>query len=437
MAKQSNPKSPVAEIITDLILIQPLNEVVANSGLEKSKAEKYALGYAPLMREVIEQSDLLKPLDKTKPEDAAKAKRISLDLGKICSRLTIKKKEDKDTLLIETRLIDGLFNVAESTARLTQKEADAIVDYLDNIEKERLSALADMRRAELEKYEADTTYLPLDIMGDDQYARCLESAQLAFEARKITAEKLEAERLQAIKDAELAEQERLRLQAERIENERLEAIRIKEELAAKEQELVKEREANAEKEKLRILEENKAIKLRDELRKRFATYAVKDITPFGFTLCENGIENKELGWFIGCRHYDGFDSEPEMKEWVKDIQDRARIMIVQKSEAEKKQLQIENQNAETELLKKELQAKKDAEEKQRKANEAQAKAEEEKRTAALRAPDKEKVRMLFDQIKAITIPEFGTMEGQQLGQMVLGALKILQADIINESKKLL
>jgi hypothetical protein len=242
MAKQ---KSEVAEIITDLILIQPLNEVVANSGLEKTKAEKYALGYAPLMREVIEQSDLLKGLDKTKPEDAAKAKRISLDLGKICSRLTTKKKEDKDTLLIETRLIDGLFNVAESTARLTQKEADKIVDYLANIERERLAALADTRRAELESYGADTSYLPLDIMGDEQYARCLESAQLAFEARRITAEKLEADRLQAIKDAELAELERQRIEAERVEAERLEAIRMREELAAKEQELVKERQQRA------------------------------------------------------------------------------------------------------------------------------------------------------------------------------------------------
>lgn len=327
--------------------------------------------------------------------------------------------------------------MAESTARLTQKDADAIVDHLANIEKDRLAALADTRRAELEKYEADTTYLPLDIMGDDQYARCLESAQLAFEARLDQARRLEAERIENERVESEKQAEANRLQAERIENERLEAIRIKEELAAKEQELVKEREANAEKEKLRILEENKAIKLRDELRKRFATYAVKDITPFGFTLCENGIENKELGWFIGCRHYDGFDSEPEMKEWVKDIQDRARIMIVQKAEAEKKQLQIDNQNTETERLKKELQAKKDAEEKQRKAFEAQAKADEEKRTAALRAPDKEKVRMLFEQIKAITIPEFGTIEGKQLAQMVLGALKVLQADIINESKKLL
>lgn len=57
MAKKN---TEVTVITPDSALIQPLNEVVINSGLEKTKAEKYAMGYAPLMREVIEQSDLLK-----------------------------------------------------------------------------------------------------------------------------------------------------------------------------------------------------------------------------------------------------------------------------------------------------------------------------------------------------------------------------------------
>lgn len=95
MAKQKSIQT--IEVIPAETEITIFTDTIQNSGLEKSKAEKYALGYAPLMREVVEQSDLLKPLDKTKPEDAAKAKRISLDLGKICSRLTTKKKEDKDT----------------------------------------------------------------------------------------------------------------------------------------------------------------------------------------------------------------------------------------------------------------------------------------------------------------------------------------------------
>jgi hypothetical protein len=255
----------------EIVLVDSLNDVITNSGLEFSKAQKYAMGYAPLMSEVIAQSELLKPLDKTNPEDAAKAKRISLDLGKICSMLTAKKKEDKDTLLIETRLIDGLFNVAESTARLTQKDADEICEYLEVIEHKRRMELADTRRAELQQYDVDTTYLPLEIMGDEQYARCLEDGKLAFDARRERAERIEAERLEQIRLAGLAEQERLRLQAERIEAERPEAERLKFELAEKEALLVKEREASkAEADKLAA--EN-AKKLAEQ--KRIADEAAK------------------------------------------------------------------------------------------------------------------------------------------------------------------
>jgi hypothetical protein len=259
MAKTKQPET------TELILIAPeLNEVAQKSGIEVTEAEKLALGYQPLMIEVLAQADLLKPLDKTNPEDAKIAKRVSLDLGKICSRLTTKKAEDKETLLIKTKLIDGLFNVATSTARLTQKDADEIVDYVAGIERDRIAAMADSRRIELEKYEANTSYLPLEIMGDEQYQRCLEDAKLAFEARKIAAEKLEADRLEQIKQAELAETERLRLQAERIEAERVEAVRVKEELAAKEAELVKERES-AQKLADKLAKEN-AAKLAEQKR---------------------------------------------------------------------------------------------------------------------------------------------------------------------------
>lgn len=427
------------------VIATPFTEVITKSGLDISKAEKYALGYQPLMAEVLTQADLLKGLDKTKPDDAKIAKRVSLDLGKICSRLTVKKKEDKDTLLIETRLIDGLFNVAESTARLTQKDADEIVDYLENIERERKNKLADERREELQKYSANTDYLPLDIMGDEQYQRCLEDAKLAFEARMIAAEKAEFERLEQIKQEELAEAERLRLQAERIEAERLEAIRVREELEAKEQQLVKERQLAAAKSK-RLAKENEK-KLAEQKRLADIESARKEKIA-AEQLAEKQKQNNRqsamfslgLKWDGQMFHYKDINfhwtdllcmSDADFDKNLKGANKRMAILL---AEELKKEQELE---AESSRLKQELQAKKDAEEKQRKAFEAQAKADEEKRTASLRAPDKEKVRTLFEAIKSITIPEFGTLEGKAVGQMVLGALKVLQADIINESKKLL
>jgi hypothetical protein len=379
MAKTKQPPS------TELILIAPeLNEVAQKSGIEVTEAEKLALGYQPLMIEVLTQADLLKPLDKTNPEDAKIAKRVSLDLGKICGRLTTKKAEDKETILIKTKLIDGLFNVANSTARLTQKDADEIVDYLSGIERERIAALANVRRTELEKYEANTSYLPLEIMGDEQYQRCLDDAKLAFEARKAVAEKAEADRLEQIKQEEIAETERLRLQAARIEAERLEAIRIKEELAAKEAELVKERAA-AEKERL------------DNLAKFEAQQKRVD------------AENKRIA------------KENEVK-----LADQKRLADIEsKKQAElmaDRDKKIADQKAETDKLAAELQDKKDVE--------IKAQAEKEaKEKAALLAPDKEKVNALYLTIKAISIPDFKSDEAVKLGLSVKNKINELLADI--------
>lgn len=359
-------------------------ETVQKSGLELSKAEKYALGYAPLMGEVIAIQEIIKGLDKTNAEHTKIAKRASLDIGKICSRLTDKKASDKSDLLLETKHIDNLFNLATSTARLTQKDADVIAEYADTIEKERLAKLADTRRAELESFGADTSYLPLDIMGDEQYARCLESAQLAFEARKVAAEKLEAERLQAIKDAEDAETERLRLQAERIEAERLESIRIREELAAKEQELVKEREA-AKVEADRIAKEaNERLVKQQEIARAEAEKLAKEN--------ESKLAEQKL---------------------LAEIESTKQAEIFAK------------QRAEAEKLAKELQDKKDAE----------AKEAESKRLATL-APDKDKINALYLSLKNLAIPDFTSIECQVIGTQVLNKISNILSYIKEESKKL-
>lgn len=384
-------KSEVAAIIGDLVLIKPLNDVVINSGLEKSKAEKYALGYAQLMREVVEQSDLLKPLDKTNPDDAAKAKRISLDLGKICSRLSAKKKDDKDTLLIETRLIDGLFNVAESTARLTQKDADEIVDYLAGIERERLAKLADSRRDELQKYDVDTTYLPLEIMGDEQYQRCLNDAILLFNTKVAAAEKLEAERLEQLRLAELAEIERLRLQAERIEAERLEAIRVREELAAKEAQLVKERDIAAKQRD----EHNRAAEVQRKLAAAEADKLAKENA-------NKLADQKRLA---------DIEAKKQADEYQKKLDTEAVL--------HRKKI------AENEKLATELQAKKDAE----------SKIEADKKAAQL-APDKEKINQLYTALKTLEIPDFTSIECQMLGTDVLNKISHILSYIKAESAKL-
>lgn len=349
-------------------------EIITKSGLDYSKAEKYAIGYQPLMAEVLEQSALLKPLDKTNPEDAAKAKRISLDLGKICSRLTAKKVEDKATLLIETRLIDGLFNVAESTARLTQKDADDIVNYASIIEAERIAVITAERLELLLPYGTDTTYLPLGKLTDGQFANILANEKILFEAKKAELQRLEDMRIENERVAEQNRQEQLRLHAEHIEAERLEAEETKNKLASKEAELQKERAANEAKQK----EHNRLAEIE---RKKQADILAKQ-------------------------------------------QEVARI------EREKQLAQIAKEQEITRKAQAELQAKKDAE----------AKVIADKKTAdllALKAPDQTKIRVLYEAIKGIAIPELKSDPGKDIALLVAKRIKDLLVEIAMESKKLL
>lgn len=269
------------------IIPAQLIETVQNSGLELSKAERYAAGYAPLMGEVIEQAALLKGLDKTSATDVKIAKRVSLDLGKICSRLTSKKKEDKDTLLIETRLIDGLFNVAESTARLTQKEADEIVDYLAGIERERIANMKQARIDELAEYGADKYYLPLDTMTEEQYIALLDDVKLAFKARQENAEREETERV--------AREEKAR--QEQAERDKAERLRLEEQ----------ERELN----ELKAQREQEArdFQLQQQSRRENADKLVAALIFEGFEPDEN-----DLSWSKGGSRYLTYDQLADMGE---------------------------------------------------------------------------------------------------------------------------
>jgi len=114
------------------------------------------------------------------------------------------------------------------------------------------------------------------------------------------------------------------------------------------------------------------------------------------------------------------------KENEAKLAEQARLA---KIEADKQAAELKKQKDAADKLAAELKEKQDQEAK----IEADRLAKEK---AALKAPDKDKVRVLFEAIKAIQIPEFGTVEGKAIGQLVTAQLKALQSDIINESKKL-
>jgi len=243
-----------------------LNEVIEQSNItDLTKAEKLAAGYAPFMNEVHEQMQLLKKLKKGNEDDLEKAKRIRIDLGKICSKATDQKKIDKDMLLLETRFIDNLFKVVEGAARLTQSEAKEIETYFEEIEKQRLEKLGEDRLKEITPFLDKNSPEPVDLgyMAEGIWNNYLIGAKASHEMRVAAEKKAEEERV-AKEKAEAEDRERIKkeneklkkereekekqLELERIEREKKEAIERKER-EEKERKIKEQHEAQLKKER--------------------------------------------------------------------------------------------------------------------------------------------------------------------------------------------
>lgn len=200
-------------------LPEKIDAVIEKSKItDLPKAQKIAANYAPLMNEVTEEIEKLKKLDKKHPDSSKVAKRIRLDLGKICSKADKQKKGDKQTLMLETRFIDALYNTVNGAARLTQDDAKKIEDYAAIQERKRLDKIQAKRVAQIEEYLPDADERDLARMEDDVW-------EAYFTAKKKEHEDLIAAELQAEKDrvakakAEAEEKEKLRLENEKLQKE--------------------------------------------------------------------------------------------------------------------------------------------------------------------------------------------------------------------------
>jgi hypothetical protein len=214
-----------------------------------------------------------------------------LDLGKICSSVAERKKIDKHAILIEGRFVDGLFNVVNGAARITQEEAKEIEKHWE-IEEEKKKVIIRTERTR-QMFELDSSYGMGDIsdMNEEVWSHFLNGIKSEKEAkieaeRKAESDRIEAEKKRKAKEAKLRAENKILRETERIaaeilkkeldkaaatmkaEQEKQEAARTKEK-AEYEKKLAKERKIRlAEQfEKDRILQELKE-KQEDEAREK-------------------------------------------------------------------------------------------------------------------------------------------------------------------------
>jgi len=173
-----------------------LEQSAQESGLELSKAQAIAVNYVPFMEQAQAEAEKLKDLEIGNPEHVATAKRIRIDLGKICSHLKTRKDTDKAIIKIEDRYIMGLFNSVEGFARLTQKDAEEIEKHAEKlvaIERENLKA---ERCGILAALDVDGSAINVEHMTPEVWENYLNGVKLNHQAKKEAEEKSEAERVE-------------------------------------------------------------------------------------------------------------------------------------------------------------------------------------------------------------------------------------------------
>lgn len=257
-----------------------LDEQVRSSGLELTEAQTIASNYAPFFERIAEKELQVQKLEKGNALHVDLAKRIRIDLGRICSEIEAQKKKDKEAVLIRGRFVDGLYNAANGYGRLTQETAKEIEDHFEKMEAERIAKLKSERIELLAPHVDNPEIFGVEHMSQEAFDNLVEGQKLAKQARIEAERKAEQERIEREK-AEAAERERIRIENERLkaeaeareraielERKKHEAERIKAEKARMEaeQKARKEREA-AEKEQMRIQAEAEA-KLRAERQAR-------------------------------------------------------------------------------------------------------------------------------------------------------------------------
>ena len=173
-----------------------IEEQIQSSGMTNlSRAQEIAINYAPYLQQIDEQAEIVKGLKKGNSEHVAIAKRARLDLGKICSAVGERKTEDKKTILIAGRFIDGLYNTVNGAGRLTQGEAKEIEDHAEMLEKAKKDKLRISREKEIAVFDVNPGVGDIADMSADVWGYYIAGLKKDKKDREESERKAEAERV--------------------------------------------------------------------------------------------------------------------------------------------------------------------------------------------------------------------------------------------------
>lgn len=396
-----------------LIIPAQLDTAIAETKIERSKAEQHAIAFAPSMQSYLEIAETIKKMDKINPSDmdAKMARENRLKLVKIRTGAEEIKDLRKEGIRAEGDLIQALFNVVKNSCLVTETEFTEIEKHQERLEEKRKSELAESRKALLAPFGTDTEYLPLGTMTDEQFTRCLENESLAFNARKEQAEKAEVLRIETERLAEEARRAQIKKDAEEREAQRLENIRLQKENEEKQKQIESER----------IIAEKKQAELSKQAERDLQEKQKQQDR-------QSAMFGLGLQWDGQMFHYQDINfhwtdllcmNDADFEKAYKGASKRMEILKAEKLKKEQADKELSDK------LATELKAKQDAE----------AKIEADKK-AALVAPDKEKINNLYLAFKNVELPICDSKEADALISKVAEKVRELLMFIKIEAKNL-
>lgn len=406
--------------ITTTALPSELMKIAESSGMQLTEAQSIGSVFAPYMAKVNEISALINNIPNEDPntEDAAMARKLRLELVSNRGKNGILQAHTdlKAGILVRGRLIDSYKNVVEDSSKIAELHAESIEKHSERKEAVRLDAVEASRIEALTPYGTNTEFVNIRSMDDDTFTRFLANEKLLFNAHQEELRKAEEVRIEAEKvaEAERVEAERIRVEEQKKRDAELAELKRKE----------KEREAAEIK------------RISDELARveKFASLLVKS----GFELTNNDsyIPNDQRRWCKG--DYTISFGQLTLIKTVQEINSiitdtNARIKQDEAKEAEIKRLRAEQVKRDSEAL--ELRKKQEAAALKIKQD-AEAKQELE-RQAAL-APDKEKLKAWFEELKVLQskVPVFKSKEGSVVSNAIIKGFTQLRSDIVVAAKVL-
>jgi len=304
----------------------------------------------------------------------AKAKRLRLDVRKVRTGADKVHKEVKSEALRWGKAIDGVKNILKYAVEDKEKKLEDIEKHFENIEAEKIAVLQRERESILIKYEVENA----ENMG---LGEMTEEGWKYFEAglRSTYEAKIEAEK---------------KAEKDRIATEKAEA-----------------------EEKIRMAEENEKLKKKVEADKKKAD-------------AEKAKQKKK----------DDADAKKREAEDKKHKAEQKKISDKHESDQKKINDKLQKEREDKEKIAKQLKDQEDAIEKAkvnaRKKKEDEEKAQKLADKKAKRAPDKDKLKVFVDNIKALEFPDVKSEEAEEIVEQTRILLEKVVKYIKSNSEKL-